>query len=78
MTMEREVNKCFTFFYKKLKIKDNLTFKNLRKTYVTSESIYANSRISLQHSNYLTTTNHYINPIEIVKMMVKKEFKVFN
>lgn len=49
----------------------------MRKTYITQKDLFINGRISMQHSNYQTTSKHYIDRKQIAKDMVKQGFSVF-
>jgi hypothetical protein len=51
--------------------------KHFRKPYITKEDSFINRRISMQHSNYQTTSKHYIDTKEIEKDIVKHGFRVF-
>jgi integrase len=70
-------SKSFTFFFKRLKRGYSRQLKHFRKTYITQEDLFINGRISMQHSNYQTTSKHYIDRKEIAKEMVKQGFRVF-
>ncbi|MDB4582172.1 hypothetical protein N9164_03395 [Draconibacterium sp.] len=36
-----------------------------------------NSKISMQHNNYKTTSKHYVDKREIAKQMVENSFRIF-
>lgn len=76
-TLKEQASKCFTFHFNKLNSKDSIQLKHLRQTYITQEDIFINSRISMQHSNYKTTSKHYVNKKEVAKEMVKNDFRIF-
>ena len=50
--LEKYASKYFTFFFKKLNRNYTMQLKHLRKTYITREDLFVNSKISMQHSNY--------------------------
>jgi hypothetical protein len=75
--LEDFASKSFTFFFKRLKRSYTRQLKHFRKTYITQEDSFINRRISMQHSNYQTTSKHYIDGKEIAKDMVKQGFRVF-
>ena len=75
--LEDFASKSFTFFFKRLKRCYSRQLKHFRKTYITQEDSFINRRISMQHSNYQTTSKHYIDRKEIAKDMVKQGFRVF-
>ena len=75
--LEKQTSKYFTFFFKKLNRKYARQLKHFRQTYITREDIYVNGVISMQHSNYRTTSKHYVDKREIAKQMVKNGFRVF-
>jgi hypothetical protein len=68
----------FTFFFKKLNRNYTRQLKHLRQTYITREDLFVNTKISMQHSNYRTTSKHYIDKREVAKQMVKNGFRVFD
>jgi hypothetical protein len=68
----------FTFFFKKLNQKYIRQLKYLRQTYITREDLFVNGGISMQHSNYRTTSKHYINKREVAKQMVENGFRIFS
>jgi hypothetical protein len=70
-------SKSFSFFFKKLKRSYSRQLKHLRKTYITQEDYNLNDRVSLQHSDYKTTTKHYVNKINRTKELVRQGFRVF-
>lgn len=70
-------SKAFSFFFKKLNRNYARQLNHLRKTYITSEDLFINSRFSMQHSNYRTTSKHYVDKGEVAKQMVKNGFRVF-
>jgi integrase len=74
---EEFASKSFTFFFKRLKRSYSRQLKHFRKTYITQEDSFINRRISMQHSNYQTTSKHYIDRKEIAKDMVKQGFRIF-
>ncbi|NPD44654.1 hypothetical protein [Lentimicrobium sp. S6] len=78
VTLETYASRYFTFFFKKLKRKYTRQLKHLRQTYITREDLFVNRKISMQHSNYRTTSKHYIDKREIAKEMVKNGFRVFD
>lgn len=75
--LEDFASKSFTFFFKRLKRSYSRQLKHFRKTYITQEDSFINRRISMQHSNYQTTSKHYIDRKQIAKDMVKQGFRVF-
>ena len=75
--LEDFASKSFTFFFKRLKRDYTRQLKHFRKTYITQEDLFVNGRISMQHSNYQTTSKHYIDRKEIAKDMVKLGFRIF-
>ena len=75
--IEKYASRYFTFFFKKLKRDYTRQLKHLRQTYITREDLFVNGRISMQHSNYRTTSKHYIDKREIAKQMVKNGFRIF-
>lgn len=75
--LEDFASKSFTFFFKRLKRSYTRQLKHFRKTYITQEDSFINRRISMQHSNYQTTSKHYIDRKEIAKDMVKQGFRIF-
>lgn len=75
--LEDFASKSFTFFFKRLKRDYTRQLKHFRKTYITQEDLFVNGRISMQHSNYQTTSKHYIDRKQIAKEMVKQGFRVF-
>lgn len=77
VTLETFASRYFTFFFKKLKRNYTRQLKHLRQTYITREDLFVNSKISMQHSNYRTTSKHYIDKSEVAKQMVREGFKVF-
>jgi hypothetical protein len=68
----------FTFFFKKLNRNYTRQLKHLRQTYITREDLFVNTKISMQHSNYRTTSKHYVDKREVAKEMVKNGFRVFD
>ncbi len=76
-SMERYTSKYFTFFFNKLGRDYNIQFKHLRQTYVTAEDMFLRRGASMQHSDYRTTSKHYIDRKEIAKDMVVRGFRVF-
>ena len=77
INIEKYASKYFTFFFKKLNRKYIRQLKHLRQTYITSEDSFINRGISMQHSNYSTTSKHYIDRREVAKQMVENGFRVF-
>ena len=75
--LEKYSSRYFTFFFKKLNRNYTRQLKRLRQTYITREDTFINRGISIQHSNYRTTSKHYIDRKEIAKQMVKYGFRVF-
>jgi hypothetical protein len=75
--LEKYSSIYFTFFFKKLTRKYSRQLKHLRQTYITREDLFVNGGISMQHSNYRTTSKHYIDRREIAKQMVKNGFRIF-
>lgn len=75
--LEKQTSKYFTFFFKKLNRNYTRQLKHLRQTYITREDLFVNGRISMQHSNYRTTSKHYIDKREVAKQMVKNGFIIF-
>lgn len=75
--LEKQTSKYFTFFFKKLNRNYNRQLKHLRQTYITREDLFVNSKISMQHSNYRTTSKHYVDKREVAKQMVKNGFRIF-
>jgi len=76
--LEKQTSKYFTFFFKKLNRNYTRQLKHLRQTYITREDLFVNCRISMQHSNYRTTSKHYVDKREVAKQMVKNGFRVFD
>ena len=76
--LEKQTSKYFTFFFKKLNRNYNRQLKHLRQTYITREDLFVNTKISMQHSNYRTTSKHYVDKREIAKQMVKNGFRIFD
>ena len=76
-TIAKQASRSFTFYWLKLNNNEKRSLKDLRKTYATSERIYNNSNLTTLHSNVSTTEKHYINNIDIVKEMVKNNFRIF-
>lgn len=75
--IEKYSSRYFTFFFEKLNRNYTRQLKHLRQTYITREDSFINRGISMQHSNYRTTSKHYIDRKEIAKQMVKSGFRVF-
>ena len=75
--LEKYASIYFSFFFKKLNRNYNRQLKHLRQTYITREDLFVNTKISMQHSNYRTTSKHYVDKREIAKEMVKNGFRVF-
>ena len=50
----------------------------IRWDYITREDMFINNKTSLQHSNYVTTSKHYVDKCEVAKQMVKNGFRVFD
>jgi hypothetical protein len=75
--LEKNSSIYFTFFFKKLNRNYVRQLKHLRQTYITREDLFVNGGISMQHSNYRTTSKHYIDRREIAKQMVKNGFRIF-
>ena len=75
--IEKYSSRYFTFFFEKLNRNYTRQLKHLRQTYITREDSFINRGISMQHSNYRTTSKHYIDRKEIAKQMVKNGFRVF-
>jgi hypothetical protein len=78
ITLKDQASKSFTFYFKKLNCKHSHRLKHLRQTYITQEDIFINSRISMQHSSYSTTSKHYVDRKEVAKQMVKNGFRIFD
>jgi hypothetical protein len=76
--LEKYNSKYFSFFFKKLNRNYTGQLKHLRQTYITSEDLYVNTKISMQHSNYRTTSKYYVDKREVAKQMVKNGFRVFD
>ncbi len=78
INLEKQTSKYFTFFFKKLKRNYTRQLKHLRQTYITREDLFINDKISMQHSNYRTTSKHYVDKREVAKQMVRNGFRVFD
>jgi integrase len=76
--LEKYTSKYFTFFFKKLNRNYTIQLKHLRQTYITREDLFVNTKISMQHSNYRTTSKHYIDKREVAKQMVTNGFRIFS
>jgi len=76
--LEKQTSKYFSFFFKKLCRNYTRQLKHLRQTFITREDLFVNSKISMQHSNYRTTSKHYIDKRKIAKQMVKNGFRIFS
>ena len=77
VNLEKQTSKYFTFFYNKLNRNDTRQLKHLRQTYITREDYYLNGRMSMQHSNYKTTSKHYVDKSDIAKQMALNGFRIF-
>jgi integrase len=75
--LEKQTSKYFSFFFKKLKRNYTKQLKHLRQTYITREDLFVNTKISMQHSNYRTTSKHYIDKREVAKQMALNGFRIF-
>ncbi len=75
--LEKYASIYYTFFFKKLNRDYLRQLKHLRQTYITKEDLFVNSKISMQHSNYRTTSKHYIDRRAVAKQMVENGFQVF-
>jgi hypothetical protein len=71
------MNKGFSLYYKQLKTGRNLTFKCLRKTYIThlALSLGLNARVITRHSGDDVLIKHYLDRRLIIKMA--ETFEVF-
>lgn len=78
VNIEKYTSIYFSFFFKKLNRNYTRQLKHLRQTYITREDLFVNSKISMQHSNYRTTSKHYIDRCEVAKQMVKNGFLIFD
>lgn len=75
--IEKYSSRYFKFFFKKLNRNYTRQLKHLSQTYITREDTFINRGISMQHSNYRTTSKHYIDRKKIAKQMVKNGFRIF-
>ena len=70
----------FTHYYKKSNGEKDLTFKCLRKTYITSLDIYLRQGINIKeisgHANNAVIDKHYLDKKELAKSL--RGFKVFS
>lgn len=63
------LSRGFTHFYSQLETGRQLTFKCLRKTFITNMSIYmgGNAKAITGHSDDAVIENHYLNKESVVK-----------
>lgn len=74
----RDLSTGFNFYYKKLNTGKEVTFKNLRKTYITSAvNQFGLGAMAISgHGNFETIKNHYYDK-EVVKKEAQSTFSVF-
>ncbi len=66
-TLKLFISKAFTHFWKVTGLKREVTFKNLRKTYVTRlTSIIGEQALFVKHSGDKTAIKHYLNQKELL------------
>lgn len=75
--LEKHTSKYFSFFFKKLNRSYTRQLKHLRQTYITQEDMFLSRGFSMQHSNYRTTSKHYIDKREVAKQMALHGFRIF-
>ena len=76
-TLKNQMSKGFSHFYKQLNNGRKLTFKCLRKTYIThlALSLGLNARVITRHSGDAVIIKHYLDEKVISK--VAEDFEVF-
>lgn len=73
------LSKSFSFFYKKLGTGRDVSFKHLRKTYLTRMEILTGNAIAISgHSSNAVLMDHYIDGTEIARNLSKVKFRIFN
>ncbi len=66
--MKNSISRGFHHFYKQVEPEGNLTFKSLRKTYLTGLQLYmGNSATVLTHSNQDVVDKHYVDKQKIAE-----------
>lgn len=69
-TLIKLISKSFTHFWRKTGIDKQVSFKNLRKTYITRVfDLIGDKAKTLKHTNDETALRHYMNEKEIVSKM---------
>lgn len=76
-TLKNQMSKGFSHYYKQLNTGRNLTYKCLRKTYIThlALSLGLNARVITRHSGDDVLIKHYIDRKLVIKMA--ENFEVF-
>lgn len=72
-----ELSRGFTHFFKLISDRDNITFKSLRKTYISHLAMALGERTALLtgHTNNEVLRNHYLSGAFVAGNL--GEFKVF-
>ena len=76
-TLKNQMSKGFSHYFNQLETGRNITFKCLRKTYIThlALSLGLNARVITRHSGDDVLIKHYLDKKLIIRMA--EEFEVF-
>jgi intergrase/recombinase len=80
MTIMNEMPRCFKFYCNKAGLRNELSFKHLRKTNLTRmKTISGNSdiRTITGHSTEAILDNHYIDASSVASDRTKRGFRLF-